>query len=282
MQLAADQQPGVLDRLARSVGSGATVLVLLLIGEMMLSSRAVVLANWNEDLVALWPLAIGGVVLGVLLSLVRFPDLVSHLIGLFSGVALSLVYTTRYLDAPESTLTEKTRALGTLIVDWLRESMSGRQSRDDLVLVTAMGLLLWLIGYISAWFLFRRGWFLPAAVLPGIPIALNLGGIEDGMDAALLIYVLLALSLAAVQVARLRTAHWRQSGLAFSSIAWRAPAIGGAANCLTTMKVPSSPQQSPSRTQPATAIRTVGSRKEKNRIARSNTLPSETSPMRAA
>ena len=171
MQLAADQQPGVLDRLARSVGSGATVLVLLLIGEMMLSSRAVVLANWNEDLVALWPLAIGGVVLGVLLSLVRFPDLVSHLIGLFTGVALSLVYATRYLDAPESTLTEKTRALGTLIVDWLRESMSGRQSRDDLVLVTAMGLLLWLIGYISAWFLFRRGWFLPAAVLPGIPIA---------------------------------------------------------------------------------------------------------------
>ncbi|MEZ4496353.1 MAG: hypothetical protein R2845_06105 [Thermomicrobiales bacterium] len=184
MQLAADQQPGVLDRLARSVGSGATVLVLLLIGEMMLSSRAVVLANWNEDLVALWPLAMGGVVLGVLLSLVRFPDLVGHLIGLFSGVALSLVYATRYLDAPESSMTEKTRALGTLIVDWLRESMSGRQSRDDLVLVTAMGLLLWLIGYISAWFLFRRGWFLPAAVLPGIPIALNLGGIEDGMDAA--------------------------------------------------------------------------------------------------
>ena len=110
--------------------------------------------------------------------------------------------------------------------------MSGRQSRDDLVLVTAMGLLLWLIGYISAWFLFRRGWFLPAAVLPGIPIALNLGGIEDGMDAALLIYVLLALSLAAVQVARLRTAHWRQSGLAFSTIAWRAPAIGGAAIAL--------------------------------------------------
>ncbi|MCC6704906.1 MAG: DUF4129 domain-containing protein [Thermomicrobiales bacterium] len=228
MQLADDRDAGLIDRLGRALSTGTLVLLLLLIGELMLSARAVELANWDDDFVSLWPLAAGGVMLGFIVSRTRMPDLLAHLAGLFTGLALALIYATRYLNAPEESLGGKVRLLVDLIATWLRESLGGRQAREDLVLISAMGLLLWLIGYMSAWFLFRRGWLLPAVFLPGIPIALNLGSIDQGMGAALLIYVLLALCLAAVQVARLRTAHWQRAGLAFSTIAWRAPAIGGA------------------------------------------------------
>jgi hypothetical protein len=228
MHFADDARGSLVEQLSRALATGSLILLALIVGEMMLASRAVELAQWDGLNVAIWPLAVGGVLLGFVVSRTRLPDVVAHLVGLFAGLAASLAYGTRYLSASDSSLIARVRTLIDLIAEWLRESMNGRQTQDDLVLITAMGLLLWLIGYLSTWFLFKRGWFLPAAILPSIPIALNASGIDGGIGATLLLYVLLALSLAAVQVARLRTASWQRSGLAFSTIAWRAPAIGGA------------------------------------------------------
>ncbi len=233
-------------RLIAALSSGVVVLLLLLLGEMAVAARSVELERWARGAVTLVPLGALGVIFGFVLGRSRVPDLLAHLWAALLGVTSTLLITAWSADELGVSFAARVRYLADLLKVWTRESLIGRPVDEDLVLIFSLGLLVWLIAYTAAWFLFRRGWYMPAVVLPGVLIVINVTNGEAGSSAAALLYVVMALALVAVQVSRLRTASWQRAGLAFSTIAWRASAVGGAIIALLAVSlVWSSPIEPP-------------------------------------
>jgi transglutaminase-like putative cysteine protease len=204
------------------------VLLALLLAEVIVVARAIELEDWSRGASTLVFLITLGALCGFLIGRTAILDMVSHLWALFVGIGISVLATAYAADEIPISFPGRVRYLGELAQNWIRESAAGRSSEDDLLFIAALGLLVWLVGYASAWFLFRRGWILPALVMPGMLIIISVTNGGEGRTELAMVYVLLALALAAVQVSRMRAAAWHRAGLAFSTIAWRASAIGGA------------------------------------------------------
>lgn len=223
--IAAPAQP---QKLPNPLASGSLVLLVLLLAEVMVAARAIELEDWSRGASTLVFLITVGAVCGFLIGRTRVLDLISHLWALMVGIGASILATAYVADDLGVSFPARVRYLSDLARNWVRESAAGRSADNDLLFVAALGLLVWLVGYASAWFLFRRGWILPALVMPGMLIVISVTNGGEGRTELAMTYVLLALALAAVQVSRLRAAAWHRAGLAFSTIAWRASAIGGA------------------------------------------------------
>lgn len=215
-------------KLRNPLASGSLVLLALLLAEVTVAARAIELEDWSRGASTLVFLITLGAVCGFLIGRTAILDMVSHLWALFVGIGISVLATAYAADEIPISFPGRVRYLGELAQNWIRESAAGRNSEDDLLFIAALGLLVWLVGYASAWFLFRRGWILPALVMPGMLIVISVTNGGEGRTELAMVYVLLALALAAVQVSRTRAAAWHRAGLAFSTIAWRASAIGGA------------------------------------------------------
>jgi transglutaminase-like putative cysteine protease len=233
-------------KLRSPFASGSLVLLALLLAEVMVAARAIELEEWSRGASTLVFLITAGALCGFVIGRTRVLDLISHLWALMVGVGASTLATAYAADYLGVSFPARVRYLSDLARVWIRESAAGRQADDDLLFVAALGLLVWLVGYASAWFLFRRGWILPALVMPGMLIVISVTNGGEGRTELAMMYVLLALALAAVQVSRLRAAAWHRAGLAFSTIAWRASAIGGAViGLLAVVLVWSVPVQPP-------------------------------------
>jgi transglutaminase-like putative cysteine protease len=215
--------------LANPLASGSLVALALLIAEVMVSARAIELEEWSRGASTLVLLGVLGTLCGYLIGRTQVLDLISHLWALMVGISLSVLATAYAADELPLSFPGRVRFMGDLARVWLRESTSGRNADDDLLFIAALGLLVWLVGYAASWFLVRRGWILPALVLPGMLIVISVTNGGQGRTELAMMYVLLALALAAVQVSRLRAAAWHRAGLGFSTLAWRAGAVGGAA-----------------------------------------------------
>lgn len=220
--------PAQAQKLRSPFASGSLVLLTLLLAEVMVAARAIELEDWSRGASTLVFLITVGALCGFIIGRTRVLDLVSHLWALMVGLGASVLATAYAADDLGVSFPARVRYLSDLARTWVRESAAGRSVDDDLLFIAALGLLVWLVGYASAWFLFRRGWILPALVMPGMLIVISITNGGEGRTELAMMYVLLALALAAVQVSRLRAAAWHRAGLAFSTIAWRASAIGGA------------------------------------------------------
>jgi transglutaminase-like putative cysteine protease len=232
--------------LSSPFASGSLVLLALLLAEVMVAARAIELEDWSRGASTLVFLITVGALCGFIIGRTRVLDLISHLWALMVGLGASTLATAYAADDLGVSFPARVRYLSDLARIWLRESTAGRRADDDLLFIAALGLLVWLVGYASAWFLFRRGWLLPALVMPGMLIVISVTNGGEGRTELAMTYVLLALALAAVQVSRLRAAAWHRAGLAFSTIAWRASAIGGTViGLLAVILVWSAPVQPP-------------------------------------
>jgi transglutaminase-like putative cysteine protease len=215
----------------KSEGTWASGIVLLLVlqaGLVSIAARSIELEAWSKGASTLVPMALLGVLGGFALGRTRVPDLLSHAWAVLVGAGLTILVTA--IPAGELGVPWASRVR--YLIDtgrfWLRDSISGRSTDNDLLFIAAMGMLAWLVGYASSWFLFRRDWILPAIVLPGMLIIVSVTNGGEGTSATALLFVVIALALIAAHVSRQRAAAWRKAGLSFSTIAWRAPALGGA------------------------------------------------------
>lgn len=168
-----------------------TPLVLVLL--VTVAGMCVQNSSWSKIQIPVALIAALAAIAGSVLARLRVADAVAHLFALVVGAALPLLLVLQVADlgmAPRATL----RELGTEGVDWyLGDSIDPHV--ESLLVSLIMGFVLWLVGYLAGWALFRRGWLLPTLVLPGFLVLVNLGYADDPDTRYLLVYAGLALIL---------------------------------------------------------------------------------------
>jgi transglutaminase-like putative cysteine protease len=169
-----------------------------------LSVRA---AAWVDYLDPLPWLALGGLVVGFLLARVHMWAVLAHLVGVGLGLE-AVVYV--FAGVPRTgTLAERVDWLAGHVAQWGQVVWSGGASTDPLVFALVMAALAWLLGYTSAWMLFRGNAPWPALVSNALPLLMNLSYAPRTLAEYLAPFLFASLLLLAVHQLAQRHELWR-------------------------------------------------------------------------
>lgn len=181
-------------------------------------------ANWTDGLWTLAPIALGGVIVGAVFGATRrIPTLLSHLMAIVLGVVW-----VGFCDAWVSSLIpwdytwgETIREMADRLLKWLEIVRSGGISSDNLIFLMHMGLLMWLVAYLSAWSLYRLHNVWVGILLSGVALIMNLYYAAPDIGPYLLLYVVIALLLAVRFHIHEQEAEWHATRVGFSpDIGW--------------------------------------------------------------
>ena len=199
--------------LARLRPAEGIVVVLLQIVMMLAAAWSVIEADWVDGIQAIPFIVVAGSLTGLVLAKAEAPDLASHLTAFWLGLLVVIVHTAIRFPALGETLPLRFRELGLLFEDWTTSMVRGERMDDRYLFVMLMGLTGWLVAYMSAWTLYRRGWVTASVLLPGAVMLINLGYRPDLGAAPLVLYVVAAGSLIVAHFAYRRRWDWQRRGL---------------------------------------------------------------------
>jgi transglutaminase-like putative cysteine protease len=136
--------------------------------------RSVVVARWASDLEVLIPVVVVALFTGALFARTHWlPPWLAHLLSM----ALCLTWTVHQvgplLDQRLTTWRDQATELLIDTIIWLRVLANGGRGEDIVLFITALALLSWILGYASAWFIFRRGWTWWAILINACVILVN-------------------------------------------------------------------------------------------------------------
>lgn len=191
----------------------------LLVALVTIAGLCVQQSEWSRLVTPVAVIAFWASVFGSLAAKLRVLDSIAHLLSMTLGIGLSLVLVANNAASLEGGLRDRIREIGDVGVRWYL----GQRVDEDmeaLLVSLLMGIILWLVGYLAAWSLFRRGWIFSAIALPGFLILVNLGYAEEPRTGYLAAFVLVALILVSRHSLYSRQREWsrlqmgRPSGLA--------------------------------------------------------------------
>jgi transglutaminase-like putative cysteine protease len=172
------------------------VTLVLLVSLLTIAGLCIERSDWSRLVIPISVVAAVSGMFGSVVAKLRILDSLAHLLAMIFGVAVVLGLVAREAAALGPGYRERLRELGRVGFDWYL----GQQVPEEMVsyLVSMlMGLIVWLVGYLTSWSLFRRGWVLVALVLPGFLILVNLGYASDPDTRYLAAYALVSLVLLA-------------------------------------------------------------------------------------
>lgn len=194
---------------------GWTVLVLIMC--MLLSvAWPIHTAEWAEGLDILYLVVVGSALAGFFLAKSQFPNAVAHLFSLVYGIAW-LAFLGANLLAPQFNWRERLIELGIRLNEWLWTATHGGTSSDNLMFVLFLALILWLAGYLSAWYSFREHKAWESVVPCGLVLLWNLYYASPQLELYLVAYLFFALLVVMHSNLLTRKREWRTAGVNYSS-----------------------------------------------------------------
>jgi len=207
---AAERAKALLWQVVRGPSEGWMTFVLLLLC-VLLAVRAMDSAQWVPT-PGLYSAALYGVLLGLILAKLRFGPWRLAIGGLLVGLFVSFYRLTGL--AEEASTLDRFAEVGARLVAWWQAFAGGGTSADTLPFTLFLLLTSWLVGFVSAWFLFRKHntW---GAVLPGgIILVASLTTLPAREQLIHLYpYLFMALLLIARMFTLERQHGWRDSGI---------------------------------------------------------------------
>ncbi len=170
-------------------------------------------ADWARIMVPVPAIALIAAGFGSLVAKLRVLDSLAHLTSVMIGTALAFVLVAFRAPELSDSWRDRIAPLSELVLGWY----FGRASVGDehMYLVSILvGVIVWLMGYLSAWTLFRRGWIMLSLLLPGFLILVNLGYAAEPDARYLLIYGFLCIPLVARFHLYTREREWHRQQLA--------------------------------------------------------------------
>jgi MFS family permease len=170
----------------------------------------------DTDPATMATLATAGYLVGYFLAGTLIPDILAHGISFLLGVVVALV------AIEPGTIWRQLRAgdwrptldrYETLLRGFVTSLDSGERFETDIA-IFAIGLTMWLVGYTSAWILFRRSWIFWSLALPGAILLVTMALERDRPSWPALLYLGIALAMAAGHTAVVRSAFWRSRSIA--------------------------------------------------------------------
>lgn len=194
---------------------GWTVLALIIC--MLLSvAWPIHKAEWAEGLDILYLVAVGSALAGFFLAKSQFPAAVAHLFSLVYGIAW-VAFLGGNLLAPQFTQRERLIELGIRVNTWLWKALHGGTSSDNLMFVLFLASILWLAGYLSAWYNFRQHKAWQSVIPCGLVLLWNLYYAPQRLELYLVVYLFFALLVVMYSSLLVREREWRMARVNYSS-----------------------------------------------------------------
>ncbi len=185
--------------------SGALLALILLALATSLRS-----AEWTDGMGLLTPIVLGGFLLGVALSYSRWSGLFPVLQSLVVGTATLLYWVSRAPEIPaDLSSADRIIYIGESLWSWGLLLFSNEPARSNLVFLVQLGFLLWWLGYLSAWAVFREGRVWRAIVPIGLVLLVNTYFGPPGLGIYFAIFVVCALLLAVRSFLSEKEITWR-------------------------------------------------------------------------
>lgn len=179
---------------------------------LMLLNLAVSLnrAHWTDGLAILAPVVMGGFLLGLAMSLTRWSGPFPVLHSIIVGTVWVLIWVSRVPQIPEELVgAERIEFIGQSLWSWLLLLFGDAPARSNLVFVLELSLLLWWLGYLAAWAVFREGRVWRAIIPIGLVMLVNMYFGPSELRLYFAFFVITALLLAV------------RSNLAEQELTWR-------------------------------------------------------------
>lgn len=136
--------------------------------------QSITIARWAEGLEILVPVALPALLVGVIFArLSRLPVWLAHLLSAALGITWTIHQLDPLLDERLTTWRDQATEFLIRIIIWVRILANGGRGEDIVLFVTALALLGWILGYTTAWYLFRHGWTWWAILLNAMFILVN-------------------------------------------------------------------------------------------------------------
>jgi transglutaminase-like putative cysteine protease len=187
---------------------------LLLLLSVMVAVRSVGSVVWIPT-PGLYPLALFGVVLGLLLARMRFNGWLLAVSGILLGISLSFCQLTSLVEGASSFA--RYAEIGKRLLVWGQAFVNGDVTCDTLPFSFLLLSTSWLVGFICSWSFFRKHNIWGAVLPSGIVIVINLTFLLSGVQRLPLYLYLLVVCLLVARLFVLERKHdWDQRNVQFS------------------------------------------------------------------
>jgi transglutaminase-like putative cysteine protease len=169
-------------------------LLALLLFSVTLSIQA---AQWSDGLSILTPITIIGLATGLVLAKVRgVPRFLLDLVGLLVGVITVLVAVASVMrEEGLVTIQERVRDLIMRTALWVEAAIGQEMSDDLLVFILSLAVVVWVLSYSSAYFVFRSRQLWWALVPNGVALLINLSYSLYNLNGYIIVFMFAALLL---------------------------------------------------------------------------------------
>jgi transglutaminase-like putative cysteine protease len=191
-------------------------------------------SGWEHLVIPIGLVSVLGYVAGWASARGAVLDTMAHLLAVGTGALVSAYFVARSVDGLEGSAPSRMRQVFTLAGDWYL-GVGNSRAYEDIVLSLLLGLIVWMIGYLSAWVLFRRGWLAMALLQPLLLLLVNLGFAPDPPAVFTIAFCAMAIPLAArFHLFRKQQAWARFQQGSSGMLAFRFLAIGTVIGLLVT------------------------------------------------
>jgi transglutaminase-like putative cysteine protease len=199
----------------KRVGIDQAKSVLLLTAALVMTvTWGVGATGWTKGIGIITFVGLGSIIIGVMLARSILPGLIAHLFSIIIGIGWSFWVTSRLLPANYTWL-ERWENLMFRLQTWYERAIQGGTSYDNLMFIFQMGVIIWAMGYLTIWFLFRSGKVWPAIVPGGLVLLINLYYAPQDISFWFIVYMMVSLLLVIRFNLFSQEKKWRSEGVFF-------------------------------------------------------------------
>lgn len=181
---------------------------------VMTVTWAVGATGWTKGINIVTFVGVGSILIGTMLARSILPGIIAHLFSIIIGIGWSFWVTSRLLPASYTWL-ERWENLAIRLNLWYERAVQGGTSYDNLMFVLQMGVIIWAMGYLTVWLLFRSGKAWPAIIPGGVVLLVNLYYAPKDITFWFIVYVMVSLLLVIRFNLFKQERTWRAEGIFF-------------------------------------------------------------------
>ncbi len=192
----------------------AKFLLVLTAALVLITTWGVAAADWTRGMNMLTFVAIGSLLIGLMLARSGLPGLLAHLFSAAIGIGWAFWVTSRLLPSTYTWL-ERWDNLAMRLYNWYITAIQGGVSYDNLMFILQMGVIIWGVGYLTVWFVFRANKPWPAIVPGGLVLLINLYYAPKDISTWFVLYLIVSLLLIVRFNLFEQERRWRSRGVFF-------------------------------------------------------------------
>lgn len=192
----------------------AKPVLLLTAAVVMTVTLGVGATGWTKGVNIITFVGLGSIIISVMLARSILPGIIAHVFSIIIGIAWSFWVTSRLLPA-HYTWFERWQNLVIRLNAWYERAMQGGTSYDNLMFILQMGVIIWAMGYLTIWFLFRSGKVWPAILPGGLVLLINFYYAPNDISFWFITYMMVSLLLIIRFNLYYQEHKWRAQGVFF-------------------------------------------------------------------